>query len=51
MEIGDPVLLFGRDSGNPASLLPVEELAQAAETIPYEIVVRVGERVPRIEAT
>jgi alanine racemase len=50
VEIGDPVLLFGRDPQNPAHQLPVEELAEAAGTIPYEIVVRIGERVPRIEA-
>jgi alanine racemase len=39
--IGDEAILFGPG-------LPVEELARAAGTIPYELLVRVGLRVPRI---
>lgn len=43
--IGDPVILFG--VGQEAAL-PVEEVAAAAGTIPYEILVRIGRRVPRV---
>jgi alanine racemase len=45
VEIGDPVLVFGEAEGER---LPVEELAEAAGTIPYELLVRVGRRVPRV---
>ncbi len=45
VEIGDPVLIFGRAAGERQ---PVEELAEAAGTIPYELLVRVGRRVPRV---
>jgi alanine racemase len=45
VEIGDPVLVFGEADGER---LRVEELAEAAGTIPYELLVRVGRRVPRI---
>jgi alanine racemase len=47
VEIGDPVVVFGtpRAGGVP---LRVEEVAEAAGTIPYELLVRVGARVPRI---
>jgi alanine racemase len=45
VEIGDPVLVFGQGDGER---LPVEELAEAAGTIPYELLVRVGRRVPRV---
>jgi alanine racemase len=41
---GDEVVLIGRQ-GNEA--VTAEELARHAETIPYEIVSRIGERVPR----
>ncbi len=41
--LGDEVELWGRD-------LPVEEVAVIAETIPYELVTRVGARVPRVAA-
>jgi alanine racemase len=44
VEIGDPVLVFGEADGER---LRVEELAEAAGTIPYELLVRVGRRVPR----
>jgi alanine racemase len=47
VEIGDPVLLFGTPAGG-APPLRVEEVAEAAGTIPYELLVRVGSRVPRI---
>jgi alanine racemase len=41
VEIGDPVVLFGEG-------LPVEEVADKAGTIPYELLVGVGGRVPRV---
>ena len=42
---GDEVLLFGRRA---ALELRVEELALAADTISYEILVRIGPRIPRV---
>ncbi len=45
VEIGDPVLVFGEADGER---LRVEEVAEAAGTIPYELLVRVGRRVPRV---
>jgi alanine racemase len=45
VEIGDRVLVFGRADGER---LPVEQFAEAAGTIPYELLVRVGQRVPRV---
>jgi alanine racemase len=45
VEIGDPVLVFGEAEGER---LRVEEVAEAAGTIPYELLVRVGRRVPRV---
>jgi alanine racemase len=49
VEIGDPVVVFGAAAeGN--GVLRVEEVAEAAGTIPYEILVRVGARVPRVLA-
>lgn len=41
VKIGDEVILFGKD-------LPVNSLAQKAETIGYEIVCGIGSRVPRV---
>jgi len=46
-EFGDPVTLFGAAPGEEAAL-PVEEAAEAAGTIPYELLVRVGRRIPLI---
>jgi alanine racemase len=45
VEIGDEAILFG--AGEPGRL-PVEEAAEAAGTISYELLVRVGSRVPRV---
>ncbi len=42
--VGDEVLLWG---GDP---LPVEEVARHADTIPYELLARIGARVPRVGA-
>jgi alanine racemase len=47
VEIGDPVVVFGQAPGGGAALR-VEEVAEAAGTIPYELLVRVGARVPRL---
>ena len=46
-EIGDEVVLFGLD--NTGNLLSVEEQAQHAQTISYELLCAVAPRVPRIE--
>jgi alanine racemase len=43
--IGDEAILFGEGQG--ARLL-VEEVAAAAETLTYELLIRVGARVPRV---
>jgi alanine racemase len=43
--IGHEAIVFGE---GPQGRLPVEEAAAAADTIPYELLVRVGARVPRI---
>jgi len=45
IEPGDAVLIFGRAG---ALAIPVEEVARAAGTISYEILARIGPRVPRI---
>jgi alanine racemase len=45
VEPGDEAVLFGA-GGDGA--LPVEDAARAAETIGYELLVRVGRRVPRV---
>ena len=42
---GDEVVLFGRQERD---FISVEELAKAASTIPYEILVRISQRVRRI---
>jgi len=43
--VGDEAILFGEGQG---ARLPVEEAAAAAETISYELLIRVGARVPRV---
>jgi alanine racemase len=45
VEAGDAVLIFGKSG---ALAIPVEETARAAGTISYEILARIGPRVPRI---
>ena len=42
---GDEVTLFGRDG---EAYLPVEEIAQACGTIPYEILCDLSPRVKRV---
>ncbi|KAA3604995.1 MAG: alanine racemase [Planctomycetota bacterium] len=44
-DIGDPVTLIGRDGEQN---LPVQQMAAAAGTIPYEITCRLGKRVRRV---
>lgn len=47
VEVGDEVVLFGKPStGAPSA----DEWAHAADTINYEIVTRIGARVPRVPA-
>lgn len=41
IHVGDPVIIFGKDK-------PIEDLAQACQTIPYEILSRISERIKRI---
>ncbi|UCH53399.1 MAG: alanine racemase [Pseudomonadota bacterium] len=43
-KVGDPVILWGEG-------LPIEDIAQAAGTISYELLTRVAERVPRVAAS
>jgi alanine racemase len=43
--IGDEAIVFG---AGPPGTPSVEEAAAAAGTIPYELLVRVGARVPRL---
>jgi len=45
--VGDEAVVFGRAAGTD-EVLPVEEQAEAAGTIAYELLVRVGPRVPRV---
>jgi len=45
VEIGAEAIVFGGAQG--AAVLRVEEAAEAAQTIPYELLVRVGRRVPK----
>lgn len=44
VEVGDEAILFG---ASEQGLLPVEEAAEAAHTLSYELLVRVGSRVQR----
>ena len=46
--LGEAVVIFGASNERDGAVLPVEQVAQAAGTIPYELLVRVGRRVPRI---
>jgi len=45
VEIGDEAIVFGAQAG---AALPVEDAAVAAQTLPYELLVRLGARVPRV---
>ena len=48
VEVGDLATIFGRTP--EGEWIPVEDLARAAGTIGYEILVGVGGRVPRVVA-
>ena len=43
--VGDEVVLFGEQQG---ASLPVEEVAQGSETLPYEVLCTIGKRVTRL---
>jgi alanine racemase len=45
IEEGDEAVLFGEQDGE---VLPVEQLADWLDTIPYEVLCMVGKRVPRV---
>lgn len=45
IEVGDEAVLIGKQSDQE---ICVEELAGLAQTIPYEILTRIGSRVPRV---
>jgi len=45
--VGDPAVFFGRAPDGEGGI-PVEDQAEAAGTLAYELLVGVGERVPRI---
>ncbi len=45
IEVGDEVVVFGQRQGDER--VTVEEAAEAAQTIGYELLVRVGRHVPR----
>jgi alanine racemase len=45
VKVGDEVVFIGSQGKNK---ITAEELAQLADTIPYEIVCGLGSRVPRI---
>jgi alanine racemase len=45
VEIGDEAIVFGARAD---AALPVEDAAAAAQTLPYELLVRLGARVPRV---
>jgi alanine racemase len=42
--LGDEAIVFGAGAGGG---IPIEEVATAADTLAYELLVRVGARVPR----
>jgi alanine racemase len=46
VDVGDEAVIFGRSER--AGVLPVEEAAEAARTLAYELLVRVGNRVARV---
>jgi alanine racemase len=47
VEVGDVATVFGCETAGGAAVLPVEEVAQCAGTLSYELLVRVGARVRR----
>jgi alanine racemase len=47
VQVGDEAVIFGCEAAGDDPVLPVEEAAEAAGTISYELLVRVGARVRR----
>jgi alanine racemase len=47
VEVGDVAVVFGCEVTGGPVVLPVEEAARSADTLPYELLVRVGARVRR----
>jgi len=45
LEVGDEVVLIGEQDGQS---ITVEEMSGWAETIPYEILTNLNDRIPRI---
>jgi alanine racemase len=45
LEVGDEVVLIGEQEGQS---ITVEEMSGWAETIPYEILTNLNDRIPRI---
>jgi alanine racemase len=45
LEVGDDVVLIGEQDGQS---ITVEEMSGWAETIPYEILTNLNDRIPRI---
>ena len=45
VQVGDVVTFVGRDG---ASRIPVEEVAETIDTIPYELLCSIGRRVRRV---
>jgi alanine racemase len=45
LEVGDDVVLIGEQDGQS---ITVEEMSRWAETIPYEILTNLNDRIPRI---
>jgi alanine racemase len=45
VNVGDPVVLLGKQGGAEIS---ADEIARLAETISYEIVTLISQRIPRI---
>ena len=43
--VGDEAILIGKSGG---LAITVEEIAEATQTIPYEVLCRIGERIPRV---
>ncbi|NDE82801.1 MAG: alanine racemase, partial [Chlamydiia bacterium] len=43
--IGDEVVLIGRQAGNE---IPLTEIAELCDTIPYEVLCFFNERIPRV---
>jgi alanine racemase len=48
VRLGDEAVLFGCEAGGQHAVLPVDEAAEAAQTLSYELLVRVGARVRRV---